>query len=154
MSFRDELARIIANDPRYTIEAYAFILEALGRARHEKLKGKSRDRDKARSTPRPRQDPATPAASRKTGELGHVTGRELCESVRRLGLRQYGSLAATVFGHWGVRATSDIGEIVFHLIEAGDLEKTPTDSRADFENVFDFETALKPRSLLAHDDSL
>ena len=27
MNFRDELARIIAGDPRYSIEAYAFVLE-------------------------------------------------------------------------------------------------------------------------------
>ena len=99
-------------------------------AGQEKLKGRSRDRDKARSTPRPKLDPATPSASRKTSNPGHVTGRELCESVRRLGLRQYGSLAAIDLGHWGVRSTYDIGEIVFHLIDAGDLEKTPTDSRS------------------------
>ena len=32
MSFRDEFARVIANDPRYSIEAYAFILESLNQA--------------------------------------------------------------------------------------------------------------------------
>ena len=47
--------------------------------------------------------------------------------------------------HWGVRSTSDIGDIVYNLIAAGDLEKTPSDSRSDFDDVFDFETALKPR---------
>ncbi len=70
-----------------------------------------------------------------------------------MGLRQFGLLAATVFGHWGVRSTSDIGDIVYHLIDAGDLEKTPSDSRSDFDNVFDFETALRPRPLLANDDT-
>jgi uncharacterized repeat protein (TIGR04138 family) len=44
LSFRDELARVIANDPRYSIEAYAFILEALNQARQLKLKGLGRDR--------------------------------------------------------------------------------------------------------------
>ena len=67
---------------------------------------------------------------------------------------QFGLLAATVFGHWGVRSTSDIGDIVYHLIEAGDLEKTPSDSRSDFDNVYDFETALRPKSLLANDDTV
>ena len=52
--------------------------------------------------------------------------------------------AATVLAHWGVRSTSDIGDIVYNLIAAGDLEKTAADSRSDFDNVFDFETALKP----------
>ena len=48
MSFRDELARIIADDPRYSIDAYAFILEALNHARHQKLKGKVQDPDQIR----------------------------------------------------------------------------------------------------------
>jgi len=71
-----------------------------------------------------------------------------------LGLRQFGLLAATVFEHWGVRSTSDIGDIVYHLIEAGDLEKTPNDSRSDFNNVYDFETALRPKPLLTNDDTV
>ena len=62
-----------------------------------------------------------------------------------MALRQYGLLAATVLDHWGVRSTSDIGDIVYNLIAAGDLEKTPNDSRSDFDNVFDFEAALKPK---------
>jgi uncharacterized repeat protein (TIGR04138 family) len=153
MSFRDELARIIANDPRYTIDAYVFILEALGHARRQKLKAKGRDRDKARSTQRVRGTRPSPT-SKKAGDSGHVSGRELCESVRRLGLRQFGLLAATVFDHWGVRSTSDIGDIVYHLIEAGDLEKTPSDSRSDFDNVYDFETALRPKSTRTTDDTV
>ena len=153
MSFRDELARIIANDPRYTIDAYVFILEALNHARHQKLKAKGRDRDKAFSAQRVRGTRPSPT-SKKAGDSGHVSGRELCDSVRRLGLRQFGLLAATVFGHWGVRSTSDIGDIIYHLIEAGDLEKTPGDSRSDFDNVYDFETALRPKSLLANDDTV
>ena len=59
-----------------------------------------------------------------------MTGRELCEAVRKLALRQYGLLAATVLAHWGIRSTSDIGDIVYNMIATGDLEKTPNDSRA------------------------
>ena len=144
MSFRDELARIIASDPRYSIDAYAFILEALNHARTQKLKAKGRDRDQERSSQPARASRlARRPNPRKPRGSGHVTGRELCEAVRRLALRQFGLLAATVLGHWGVRSTSDIGEIVYNLIAAGDLEKTPSDSRSDFDNVFDFETALQ-----------
>ena len=32
MSSRDELAKVIANDPRYSIEAHAFLLESLNQA--------------------------------------------------------------------------------------------------------------------------
>jgi len=146
MNARDELAHVIAGDPRYAIDAYAFILEALTHARTQKLKrlgeqsGRDRVSQPATSTRSAPAEPTAPAAS------GHVTGRELCEMVRRLALRQYGSLAAAVFDHWGVRSTSDIGEIVYNLIAAGGLEKTPTDSRSDFDNVFDFEIALRPKA--------
>jgi uncharacterized repeat protein (TIGR04138 family) len=146
MNFRDELGRIIAGDPRYSIEAYAFVLEALNHAKHQKLKGKARGKEKDDRTPD--LDAArgtTSSSSRQPPVSGHVTGRALCEAVRRLALRQYGLLAATVLDHWGVRSTSDIGDIVYNLIAAGDLEKTPSDSRSDFDDVFDFETTLKPR---------
>ena len=63
--------------------------------------------------------------------------------MRKLALRQYGLLAATVLAHWGVRSTSDIGEVVYNMIAAGDLEKTAADSRTDFDNVFEFDTAFK-----------
>ena len=146
MNFRDELARIIASDPRYSIEAYAFVLEALNHAKHQKLKAKDRDRDKERSKEPDDEGRAASSSSKKSRVSGHVTGRVLCEAVRKLALRQYGLLAATVLNHWGVRSTSNIGDIVYNLIAAGDLEKTPSDSRSDFDDVFDFDTALKPKA--------
>jgi uncharacterized repeat protein (TIGR04138 family) len=146
MNFRDELARIIAADPRYAIEAYAFILEALNHARTQKLKGKNGARGQDHLPQSARTSRKSTSRSKGPAASGHVTGAELCETVRRLALRQFGSLAATVFDHWGVHSTSDIGDIVYNMIAAGDLEKTPSDTRADFDNVFNFETALKPRS--------
>jgi uncharacterized repeat protein (TIGR04138 family) len=154
MSFRDELAKIIAGDPRYTIEAYVFTLEALNNARRKKLKGKERDQGAGRTSASAKGSRSLPSQSKKTRVSGHVTGRELCEAVRTLALHQFGFLAVTVLCHWGVRSTSDIGEIIYNLIAAGDLEKTPSDSRSDFDNVFDFDTALKPDSLLGTDDSV
>ncbi len=152
MSFRDELARIIANDPRYSIEAYAFVIEALNHARHQKLKGKAHDRDQKRVSRTPGNERPGSSGSKKSRVSGHVAGQELCESARKLALRHYGLLAATVLEHWGVRSTSDIGEIVYNLIAAGDLEKTPSDSRSDFDDVFDFDTVFKPGSTVASDD--
>jgi uncharacterized repeat protein (TIGR04138 family) len=69
-----------------------------------------------------------------------------------LALRQYGLLAAAVLNHWGVRSTSDIGDIVYNLIAAGDLEKTASDSRSDFDDVFDFGTAFKPKLTIPSGD--
>lgn len=155
MNFRDELARVIAQDPRYSIEAYAFVLESLNHARQEKLKAlgrqrrreRERERSKRRNQETGREQAADASSSQKARKSGHVTGGELCESVRKLSLHQFGLLAAMVLEQWGVRSTSDIGDIVYNLIEAGDLEKTPTDSRADFDDVFDFDRALRPESL-------
>jgi uncharacterized repeat protein (TIGR04138 family) len=152
MSLRDQLPRVIACDPRYAIDAYAFVLEALNHARIQKLKAQGRDRDKARPSQSGQRPGPAQSKPPRPGRSGHVTGRELCESVRKLALRQYGLLAATVLGHWGIRSTSDIGDIVYNMIATGDLEKTSSDSRADFENVFDFETALRPKLILAKDD--
>ena len=70
MNFRDELARIIAGDPRYSIEAYAFVLEALNHAKYVKLKRKARDRDKSRSREPDRQRRPSSSQSKKTRGFG------------------------------------------------------------------------------------
>ena len=136
MSLRDDLAGVLARDPRYPIQAYAFVLEALEFTKNEKKKTQGRARSRRKSF----------AASR------HVSGRELCEGARRLALSHYGLMAMTVLALWGIRSTSDIGEIVYNLIASGDLEKTPSDSRTDFDDVFDFEVALRRDYVLALDE--
>lgn len=135
MSLRDDLAGVLACDARYSIPAYAFVFEALDYAKKKKVQTRARNR-----RPRPSD------ASR------HISGRELCEGARELALRHYGLLAITVLGQWGIHSTSDIGEIVYNLIASGDLEKTASDSRADFNDVFDFEDALRRTYDLALDD--
>ncbi len=142
MNFRDELARIIANDPRYSIEAYAFVLEALNHAKHQKLKAHAHRQDADRSSD-PQRKRRRPSSSKKRVS-GHVTGGKLCEALRKLALRQYGLLSATVLNHWGIHSTSDVGEIVYNLIAADALKKTASDSRSDFDNVFDFDKELRP----------
>jgi uncharacterized repeat protein (TIGR04138 family) len=139
MSLRNDLAGVLARDPRYSIHAYAFVFEAL-----EYTKRSLKKRVQARSRSRARGKAFTAAH--------HVSGRELCEGARRLALEHYGLMALTVLSLWGIRSTSDLGEIVFNLIASGDLEKTPSDSRADFDHVFDFETALRRNYILALDE--
>lgn len=152
MSLRNQLPRIIALDPRFPVEAYAFVLEALDHARILKLRAMGRgvaDRPQAPASSTGRSRPRR----RRIPRVSHVTGRELCESARKLALSQYGLLATTVLGHWGIRSTSDFGDIVYNMIATGDLEKTPSDSRADFNNVYDFATALRPKLAIALDES-
>jgi len=149
MSLRNHLPRIIALDPRFSIDAYAFVLEALDHARIQKLNA-LRSRSDGTGAAKPRR--SARARGRAPLPAGHVSGQELCQSVRRLALGQFGLLSATVLGHWGIRSTSDIGDIVYNMIASGDLEKTSSDSRSDFDNVFDFNTALRPKLALAHDE--
>jgi uncharacterized repeat protein (TIGR04138 family) len=135
MSLRDDLVGVLARDPRYTIQAYAFVFEALEYTKHLKKRSQARARGRGRA-----------AASR------HVTGRELCEGARRLALDHYGMMALTVLNLWGIRSTSDLGEVVYNLIASGELEKTPSDSRSDFDNVFDFEKTFRRDFVLALDE--
>jgi uncharacterized repeat protein (TIGR04138 family) len=148
MNLRDHLASVVARDSRYSIEAYLFVLEALRRGRGRKLKELRKQREKERPS-RPRNRPETEKEGQPDDpeESGHVTGRELCLAVRQLALRHYGSLAMRVLAEWGIGSTSDIGEIVYNMIASGDLDKTPSDKRSDFDGVFDFATALQTTSL-------
>ena len=73
----------------------------------------------------------------------HVSGAEVAAAVRDLALERYGPLARTVLEHWGIHSTSDMGEIVFALVEYGILIKQPEDSREDFEGLFTFEEAVE-----------
>lgn len=76
-------------------------------------------------------------------ERRHITGRELAEACRDLALERYGVMARLVLDDWGIRATSDIGDIVFTLVEMSLLISQPTDTRDDFGDVFDFEQAFE-----------
>ena len=124
------LADLLARDRRYHFDAYVFVSEAL-RYAHEKL-GLGREQPSV-STGESADEP--------TGEQ-HVTGQELCEAIRQYALQQYGYMAKCVLNHWGVHGTGDFGEIVFNLIDIGEMRKSEHDRREDFENVFDFDTDL------------
>ena len=100
---------IASKDPRYTVEAYIFVLEALDYTRRE------------------------------LGLLGHLTGRPLLEGIRNLALQRYGAMAKMVFEHWGVVNTLDFGNIVINMVNEKVLSKTPEDSIDDFRDVYDFE---------------
>ena len=67
----------------------------------------------------------------------------MCDGLREFALSQWGLLARTVLRRWGISSTLDFGRIVFSLIEAGQMQKTPDDSVEDFRNVYDFRTAFE-----------
>lgn len=138
MTASSELARVVAKDPRFTIEAYEFIFATLEHARRlrqqrEKPSGRRR-------------------RSRGASASRHVTGQELCHAARDLAVEHYGMLAPMVLEQWGLRSTSDLGDVVYNLIDSGDLEKTAEDARADFDDVFDFDQAMRREYVIDPDD--
>src|SRR5215213_7268372 len=97
------LLKLMAENPRYKIEAYQFVgagleyaQEVLGLGHPGPMK-KRRGKEKA-------------AAARP---LRHVSGQELCRALLQLAHRQYGLMAKLVLASWGIQSTSDFGEIVY-----------------------------------------
>jgi uncharacterized repeat protein (TIGR04138 family) len=119
------LAELLRRDRRYHRDAYFFIFEALRYAQEQLGLG------------RPLSDDPDDELQR------HVTGQQLCEAIRRYAVQQYGLMAKSVLNEWGVRSTSDFGEIVFNLIDIGQMKKTETDRREDFDEVFNFDDGLR-----------
>jgi len=76
-------------------------------------------------------------------ESCHISGPELLNGVRVLGLKQFGMMAPVVFRFWGIHKTDDFGRLVFELIERGQMRKTDRDHLSDFFDVYDFETAFQ-----------
>lgn len=76
-------------------------------------------------------------------ERRHISGIELAHACRDLALERYGVMARMVLEHWNIRSTRDIGDVVFALVELGLLISQPTDSKADFDDLFDFDNAFE-----------
>ncbi|NDC53459.1 MAG: hypothetical protein EBZ74_04000 [Planctomycetia bacterium] len=138
------LGQLLRRDPRYKLDAYLFVLEALSFAQETLGLGAEpplEDLEPARGGGEPAARPRPGRPRRKPAER-HLTGQELCEAARHYALQQYGYLARTVLGAWGVRSTADLGEIVFNMIEIGQMRKTRKDKREDFHGVYDFDEAF------------
>jgi len=104
--------RLRERNPRYPETAYLFVLSAL----HYVIE--------------------------RLPEARHISGAELAAGVRDLAVERFGPMARTVLEHWGITSTTDIGEIVFGLVDCGILIRQDEDSLDDFQNVFDFDQAF------------
>ena len=82
------------------------------------------------------------AADDNGGEARHVTGTELCHGFRDLAVQEFGPMAGTLMIEWGLRESSDIGEMVFHLIDEQMFGKQDSDTKEDFLGSFDMQEAL------------
>jgi uncharacterized repeat protein (TIGR04138 family) len=122
------IADLAERDGRYRVDAYLFVHQTLAYA--ELQRGQRRE---------------------TSGEAGedlrptdmHFSPQQLCEAIRQYAQEVFGMMAPVVLKNWGVRSTSDFGEIVFQLIDIGELTKTETDHRCDFDGVYDFELAFR-----------
>jgi uncharacterized repeat protein (TIGR04138 family) len=106
------LEKLRGKNPRYTDAAYLFVLSALQYAIDQ------------------------------LDEPRHISGQELAEGARELAIDQFGPMARTVLEHWGIHSTTDIGEIVYALIDCRVLIKQDADSLDDFRDVFSFDDAF------------
>jgi uncharacterized repeat protein (TIGR04138 family) len=120
LNFDQAIDLIVAKDPRFARDAYAFVREALDFT--QKSAGKE-----------------------ARGAIRHVSGQELLDGIRQFALQQFGPMSTTVFEEWGVKDCGDFGEIVFNMVEIRLLAKTDQDTREDFRKGYDFTDAfLKP----------
>jgi len=135
------LAKLLADDTRYKIEAYQFVGAGLEYAQEVLGYGQVGPKRKRRDSAE-KKIAAKRVADDETRPVRHVSGQELCWALRELAHRQYGRMAKLVLASWGIHSTSDFGEIVYNLIQIGKMSKSEHDRRQDFENVYDFDQAL------------
>ncbi len=132
-------------DGRYRWEAYVFVQEALVYAQLELGMGR----------PRPygsEDDEGEEDEDSETAEEAHLTGQELCQAIRLYAADRYGLMAKVVFNSWNVQTTRDFGEIVYKLIELGEMTKSQNDRLEDFDNVYDFGEALQQQYQITMSD--
>ncbi|MEX2176490.1 MAG: Minf_1886 family protein [Pirellulaceae bacterium] len=123
------LVKLLCEDRRYKLEAYQFVRLALNYAQEVLGLGGG----PAEETPDDEDQPRP---------LRHITGQNLSHACKQLAHDQYGLMARLVLNGWGIRSTSDFGEIVYNLIKIGEMTRSPGDLREDFDNVYDFDAAL------------
>lgn len=143
---------------RYPVKAFVFVQECIGtaaaqvhgsmepdeKAVHEWMIRNEADLDELRR--RDAEQGLPPDIAVALERVGgpdrmnrHVTGEQLCWAVRDEALQRWGLMARGVLAGWGITRTEDIGSIIFALVEAKWLQKQPSDSIRDFDDVFSFD---------------
>lgn len=84
------------------------------------------------------------------GEHRHVAASELLIGFRDLAIQEFGPMAGTMMSEWGIGSCSDIGTMVFQLIEEGVFGKQDSDTPDDFAELFPLietlEAPFQPRN--------
>jgi len=116
-NIEDGIQKIVAQDPRYPVEAYLFVQEALEHTQR--------------------------ALGRNKIDQKHVGGKELLEGIRLFALKTFGPMVPTMLEEWGIHSCEDFGEIVFNMIEHKVASKTDSDTRDDFKGGYNFEDVFR-----------
>lgn len=117
MPFEQSVDSIVKRDKRFDPQAYFFLKEALDFTLQR-------------------------IAEADGGKPRHVTGPDLLAGFRDHALEQFGPMALTLMREWNIRKCSDVGDMVFLLIEEQVFGKQDSDRREDFSEIFDFEEVL------------
>ena len=128
------LVKLLVEDRRYKLEAYQFVRMGLTYA--QEVMGLGGEAAGPAPAEEDEDDEDAPKRPR------HVKGQDLCLALARLAQDQFGLMAKLVLASWGIRSTSDFGEIVYNLIKIGEMSKSEGDRREDFDDVYDFDQAL------------
>lgn len=116
--FTDAVQSVIQREPQYDLGAYYFLKDALDFT----VKRVMEDND---------------------GEHRHVSASELLIGFRDLALQEFGPMASTMMAEWGLSSCSDIGQMVFLLIEEGVFGKQDSDTREDFAELYPLQETLE-----------
>ncbi|MFK7909651.1 MAG: Minf_1886 family protein [Akkermansiaceae bacterium] len=109
--FTDAVQAVAQHEPRYDIGAYFFLKEALDFTVKRVMESND-------------------------GEHRHVSASELLIGFRDLAMQEFGPMASTMMSEWGLTSCTDIGQMVFLLIEEGVFGKQDSDTREDFAELF------------------
>lgn len=105
-----KIRQVMLKDGRYRTEAYDFILKAVE------------------------------IAAAELERRRHLSAVELLTVIRKVGHRDFGGFESEVFAEWGIASASDIGNVVYNLIEVEALFAGKGDKRSDFD--IDFELSV------------
>ena len=72
-----------------------------------------------------------------------VSAVELLEGLCRYARVKFGLMASTVLERWGVDTPSDVGAVVYQLVDAGILSKQESDLLQDFDVSYNFKDTLE-----------
>jgi uncharacterized repeat protein (TIGR04138 family) len=115
----EEIAKL---DGRYSLRAFEFIQEGLGRT-VKKTYGDGIENEGPH----------------------HVTGKELCMELAELASEKWGYLARITLNQLGIKSTYDFGSIVYLMVEHKWMHARPEDTIEEFNNVYDFEEVFEKK---------